>query len=115
MKTLVRFIKAECANYDKHYQQGVWDEPCKVLAGKRCSYFEKCVLGPPDYKFQLPNYDYTKLFTKYAELTGAKTPVVEQRLCDCGKPLRPRQRFCNDCARKRRKDSNRRYNRKRAG
>ena len=114
-QTLTKFVKDECANYDKHYQQCVWDKPCKVLAGKQCSYFERAVLGPPNYKFQLPGYDYKRLFTQYAEQTNTETQVVEQRRCGCGEPLKPRHRYCEKCTEKRRKQAYREYNRKRAG
>lgn len=112
---LTRFIKTECSNFNRHYQVCIDDKPCKVLAGEQCGYFETAVLGPAGYKFRLPGYDYQKLFAQYAEQTKTKAQVVEQRRCDCGNPLRLRQRFCDDCAKKRRKANNRRYNRKRAG
>ena len=114
-QTLTKFVKTECANYDKHYQQCVYDEPCKVLSGKQCEYFEKAVLGPPDYKFRLPSYDYGKLFAQYAKQTGAESETVEQRRCDCGNPLKPRQRYCADCARKRRRETYRKMRQKKAG
>lgn len=112
---LTRFVKDECANYDRHYQTCIDDKTCKVLGGEQCGYFEKAVLGPPDYKFRLPGYDYQKLFAQYAEQTNTKTQAVEQRRCDCGNPLRPRQRYCEKCSRKRRQQAYREYNRKRAG
>ncbi len=112
---LIRFVKDECANFDKHYQLCINGEPCKVSQGERCGYFERAVLGKPDYKYRLPDYDYQKVFAQYAEQTESEPLAVEQRRCDCGNPLRLRQRFCDDCTRKRRKDSNRKYNRKRAG
>ena len=113
--TLTRFVKDECANFNKHYQACLDDKPCKVLAGERCGFFERVVLGPPDYKYRLPDYDYAKLFGQYAEMTKTDALTVEQRKCDCGNSLRLRQRYCDACSRKRRKDSNRKYNRKRAG
>jgi len=104
---LTKFVKDECANYDRHYQTCLDDKPCKVLAGKRCSYFEKVVLGPADYKYRLPGYDYQKLFAQYAEQTGTEIQTVQQRRCACGNPLKPRQRFCEDCTRKRRQKTKR--------
>ena len=110
--TLTTFLKDECANYDKHYEQCAFDEPCKVLAGQRCGYFEKAVLGPPDYKFRLPDYDYQKLFAQYAEQTGTKTEAVRHRRCGCGNPVMARQRFCDKCTKKRRQESTRQAVRK---
>ena len=105
--TLTRFIKDECANYDKHYQTCVFADSCKVLNGKRCGYFERRVLGAPDYKYKLPGYDYSKLFAQYAEQTGMKKVKVKVRRCECGIPLRPRQRYCLRCAKIRARQANR--------
>jgi len=105
------FVKDNCANFDRHYQTCIDDAPCKVLEGRRCGYFERCVLGPPDYRFRLPDCDYGKLFAQYAEQTGTESQTVEQRLCACGAPLRLRQRFCDDCTRKRRLKAKREYQR----
>lgn len=113
--TLTRFIKDNCANYDRHYQSCLFADSCKVLDGQRCGYFEKCVLGLPDYKGRLPDYDYAKLFAQYAELTDAPSQAVEQRRCKCGNPLSQRQRFCDVYYQKKRKDAYRKINRKRAG
>ena len=100
--TLTRFLKDHCANYNKHYGQCVYDHPCKVLEGKQCGYFEKAVLGPPEYKHKLPGYDYAKLFAQYASQTGASSKKVTVRRCpDCQAVLRPRQRYCEDCSKKR--------------
>ena len=112
---LTRFVKQECANYNRHLQACLDDELCKILAGKRCGYFGKAVLGRPDYKFKLPHWDYTKLFAEYDDLTGRVSETVTQRLCGCGTNLMPRQRVCADCSKKRRKTAYRKINRKRVG
>lgn len=112
---LTRFLKDNCANYDRHYQSCLFDDSCRVFNSHRCGYFERRVLGPPDYKYKLPGYDYSKLFAQYAEQTGTQKQKVKVRRCDCGKPLQLRQRFCNECSIKRRKYSNAKYNRKRTG
>jgi len=111
-QTLTKFVKDECANYIRHYQLCIDDKPCKVLAGKRCGYFEKVVLCSPDYKYKLPGYDYQKLFAQYADMTGAESKVVTQRRCACGNPLKPRQRFCERCAKIRAKAANRQRQKK---
>lgn len=112
--SLTRFLKDECANYDRHYAICLrTDESCSVLVdGKRCGYFEKCVIGPPGYKYKLPRYDYAKLFAQYAEQTGAETKKVRQRRCGCGELLSYRQRFCDDCKKKHRQKTNRDNQRK---
>jgi hypothetical protein len=115
-QTLQRFVRDECSNFDGYYQVCLDDEPCRVLAGERCGHFEQRVLGPPDYKYKLPGYDYAKLFAQYAEQTETKAQVVEQRHCECGNPLKLRQRFCDNCSQKRRqetqKESQRRFRKK---
>lgn len=105
--TLARFLKDNCCNYDKHYQSCLFADSCRVFDGQRCGYFEKCVLGPPDYKYKLPGYDYAKLFAQYAEQTGAKAQKVKVRRCDCGVPLQRHQRYCPRCSKKRAKVANR--------
>lgn len=103
-KTLRTFIKKECANY---YENGcVYDHPCLVFEGKRCRYFEKAVLGPSDYKFRLPGYDYPKIFKQYAAIHNHLHGIeVELRECECGEVLKLRQRFCDSCSKRRRRDS----------
>jgi hypothetical protein len=109
--SLIAFLQKECANWDGHYQVCLLtypedpktDRPCCVMQGKRCGYFEKAVLGPPDYKFRLPGYDYTKLFAQYADQTSANVGQAQQRFCECGAPLRYRQRYCGDCSKRRAK------------
>ena len=105
-KTLRTFIKKECANY---YENGcVYDHPCLVFEGKRCKYFEKSVLGPADYKFRLPGYDYQKIFRQYAVFHNHLYGVeVELRKCECGEILKPRQRRCEKCSKKRARTTNR--------
>ena len=110
--TLMKFIKDECANFDKHYQECVSGGECKVLNGERCGYFEQRVLGTPDYPYRLPGYDYSKLFAQYAEQTGTQKRKVKVRRCDCGAPLRYRQRYCDSCAKVRAKKANRERQRK---
>lgn len=106
-KTLVGFLKDNCCNYDKHYQSCLFDDSCRVLNGERCGYFEKAVLGPPDYKYKIPGYDYAKLFAQYAEITKTKKQTVKVRRCECGTPLLRRQRFCPQCSKSRAKKANR--------
>ena len=110
--TLQKFLKDNCANYDKHYQSCLFADSCRVFDGQRCGYFERCVLGPPEYKYKLPGYDYAKLFAQYAEQTGAKAQKVKVRRCECGKSLRPQQRYCDDCTKKRRRKTRRIYQQK---
>lgn len=109
--TLKKFVKRECANYDKHCQSCLFT-CCRIFDGKRCGYFEKCVLGPSDYKYRLPGYDYAKLFAQCAKQTGAQKQEVKVRRCECGTPLRLRQRYCEKCIKQRAKKASRKRQRK---
>jgi len=99
MKTIATFIKTECMNHDSYYNCCSIDgQPCKVLSGlSRCGYLEKSVLGPVDYRYKLPGYDYAKIYGEYAEVTSTKAVKVRQRRCECGEPLQHRQRYCKSC------------------
>ncbi len=113
MKGLPRFIKDMCADYDKHYDVCADDQPCKVLNGKPCSYFERAVLGPPDYPYKVPGYDYRKLFEQYGKINPQLEAVaVVIRKCDCGRTLQPRERICEKCRDRRRRDTYRNSQRK---
>ncbi len=114
-KGLTVFARDECANYSKRDESCLFGDSCKVMDGQRCDYFEKAVLGPPDYKYKLRGYDYQKLFAQYAEQIKAEKQQVEVRRCECGTPLRHRQRYCDECTRERRLDTYRRPREKRAG
>jgi len=89
-----------CANYDHHYS-GCLYGACLVEAGQRCGYFEKAVLPIAGEIGQ------QKIYAAYESLTGADPLARPQaRLCpDCGAELKPRQRYCDDCKRKRRRQS----------
>ena len=110
--TLRRFIKNECANYDRHYGVCITGENCLVETGKRCGYFEKTVLGPPDYKFKLPNIDYQKIYSLYADATETKTEKVTGNQCECGINLPPRKKMCEKCRINRRRKTKREYQHK---
>ena len=106
------FVRNECANYGKNDEACIFADSCKVFDGQQCGYFERAVLGPPDYKYKLPGYDYGKFFAQYAEQTKAEKQQVEVRRCGCGRPLRYRQRYCESCALKRRRKAKRENQRK---
>lgn len=105
---LPTFVQKECANFIRG--ACIDSTKCKVLSKQPCNYFERAVLGQPNYKFQLPDYDYFKLFEQYAEIqTALQGRIVSQRLCpDCEiNALLPRKRYCDDCRKERQLKSNR--------
>jgi len=96
-----------CANYDHHYGGCLFGETCRVLdEGQRCGYFERAVLPTAA---QIGQRDH--VYALYEQTTGAiidrhKTcrKTGDVRPCpDCGASLRPRQRYCDDCSRKRKR------------
>jgi hypothetical protein len=108
-----------CANYDHYYggcllqsaegkqSSGMHDAekskcPCLVEQKKRCRYFEQSVL-PTAADIGLKELVYS-LYEKQVGIAGiGQLDSGEIRKCpDCGAELKPRQRYCDDCARKRR-------------
>ena len=93
-----------CANYDGNYGGCLLDETCKVEQGKRCVYFEKAVL--PTAK----DIGLQSVYSQYEKSIGIegalKISMGQARLCpECGAGLKLRQRFCDSCSKRRRRDS----------
>jgi hypothetical protein len=128
--SVTKFMKNVCACWiGRHGEEcigvDVYSKPfrrpgkCWILEGKPCWYFRDCVLGPEDYKYPHKCFVEDPAFEKrvrsqYAvidpDVTGA-----DARRCECGAALKPRQRYCDKCAQKRRQASyrNSRQNRHR--
>lgn len=125
---LTRFIKHECACWTDDPEEeclGVdafsvpFREPgkCWVIEGKPCWYFKDCVLGPEDYKY--PHLCFVKdpAFEKrvrkqYRRIDHSVVEADVRRCPDCEAALRPRQRYCDQCTKKRRQKTRREYQRK---
>ena len=102
-----------CANYDHHYGGCLFAEHCAVEQGQRCGYFERAVL-PTASDIGLS----AQVYAQYAKQVGLddtrELGAEPPRPCpDCGGELKPRQRYCDTCSARRRRDSYRRA-RKRA-
>ena len=114
---LKSFVKNECANYDRLY--GTKDDDClifkggcSVLKGKRCGYFERAVLGPPDYKYRIPGYNYGKVFEQYSklkkELRGELQKVKKINCCVlCGEVIPPNFKYCKKCGKRQKRELHR--------
>lgn len=104
---LISFVKDECANYDHYYGGCLFAEKCKVVDSKKpCKYFERAVLGTPDYKYRLSNYDYEKLFEQYSEINlSYQGQGIQVRRCECGEPLQKGRQCCVKCREKRKRES----------
>lgn len=101
------FVRRECANCEGETDQCLMaGEKCLVLSGKRCLYFEEAVLGSPDYRYRLPNYDYQKIFDEYGKINyDFSARPVSVRRCECGRVLPSHQRLCEKCKIRHRRQS----------
>jgi len=105
-----------CCNYD-HDSGGCLDKDCcLVKQGKRCGYFEKVVL-PTSVDLGLKELVYS-LYQKHVGI-AEDDPLINTaniRPCpDCGAELRPRHRYCDWCAQKRRLQAYRQSRQRKAG
>ena len=103
---LQRFVRRECADYDESQGACIHDKACSVLAGEPCAHFERAVLGPPDYPYRVPGYNYHKIFSEYGKINPAfAARGVSVRRCECGAILQPRQRVCEKCRDRKRRET----------
>ncbi len=105
-----------CCNYD-HDSGGCLDKDCCLVEqGKRCGYFEKVVL-PTSVDLGLKELVYS-LYQKHVGI-AEDDPLINTaniRPCpDCGAELRPRHRYCDWCAQKRRLQAYRQSRQRKAG
>ena len=115
-KGLIAFLKGSpnplrhmpgCANYDHYYGGCLTESVCKVEQSQRCAYFERAVLPTGD----------AEIYEKYEQHCGMEGPLPrpQVRRCECGQILGSRQRLCEKCKDRNRKESYRRASRRRAG
>ncbi len=109
--TLVSFVKIKCANItstnlclglDAFGERFMNQAQCLILAKKRCDFFKKCVL--PLAKLM---GCYDRIFKEYIKFDKTVDQSEEARFCECGEELKPRERFCERCRKKRRQKTNR--------
>ncbi|MFC1738564.1 hypothetical protein ACFL1G_05895 [Planctomycetota bacterium] len=97
-----------CANYDHYYGGCLFADNCSVQDGNRCAYFEKAVL-PTAADIGLKELVYSLYAKQVGVEWDCEVNGTDIRRCpDCGAELRKRQRYCDDCRDKRRRDSDRR-------
>jgi len=101
-----------CANYDHYYGGCLYTDTCLVQKGKRCRYFEKAVL-PTAADIGLKEWLYS-LYQKHLGIElDSELAISNVRRCpDCGAGLKARQKYCDDCSKRRRQDSYRKARRK---
>ncbi|MBA7632894.1 hypothetical protein ES703_40450 [subsurface metagenome] len=92
-----------CANLDRHYSGCLLGKTCKVEQGQRCGYFEKAVL-PTAADIGLGERMYS-LYEKQCSVSGT-LERSQMRICpDCGTGIKARQRYCDNCKKRRRRKS----------
>ncbi len=95
-----------CCNYDHDSGGCLGKDHCFVKQGERCEYFEKVVL-PTSADSGRKELIYS-LYQKHVGIAEDDLLIntANIRPCpDCGAELKPRQRYCDDCRNKRRRQS----------
>ncbi len=97
-----------CANYDHRYGGCLFRHKCLVQQGERCRYFERTVL-PTAADIGLKDL----IYSLYEEQVGIDSNGLlkrgQIRRCpDCADEVGPRQRYCQKCSKRRRRESYRR-------
>lgn len=118
MKTLNQFVRDECANFKRG--NCVFDRPCSVLDGARCSVTTAVLMTGPrdngnaDYfgacvaPLARTRPEYADAAVEYGRICGTGVRAAGQvRLCGCGQPLAKRQRYCGGCQRRRQREATR--------
>ena len=102
-----------CANFDHHSDGCLCDDACLVQTGHRCHHFEKVVL-PTAGDIGLRESVHSQ-YRKHVGLgdNGELGTEPIRRCPDCGDEIGPRQRYCSNCSRRRRRESYRRAREKR--
>ena len=125
---LTKFTKLHCANWTEKLDEeclGVsafgeqFREPgkCRIIEGKPCKYFKNCVLGPEDNKYphscfvKDPAFE-TRLRKQYKDIDHTVVEADVRRCPDCQAALRARQKFCDRCVEKRRRQTKRQSQRR---
>ena len=80
--------------------------------GKRCRYFEKCVLPLVEPKWNRPQYaevrnQYMRDIRKAGKIVPKDMTEGDIRRCECGTPLAVRKRFCPKCLKQRGRENRR--------
>ena len=106
------FIRSECANSIPGDGCLLCRPGCRVLHGRRCGHFEAALLPlVTTYPSARCLRTYPHVAAAYRKINppAADGPDPETlRTCACGSPLPPRRRFCEACARTRKREATKR-------
>ena len=93
-----------CANLDRHSGGCLSGNVCSIREGQRCLHFESVVL-PTAADLGLKE-SVCAQYRKHVGLDNGELDSGTVRRCpDCGGELRPRRRYCDGCAERRRRAS----------
>jgi hypothetical protein len=99
-----QLARTECANWQDGACAGIEEhhDKCLVADGEKCAYFEGSVLQldalSKDDRYRQQIIEARIAYNGRAEARGRPCP-------DCGTPMRPRQRYCDECRKKRRREA----------
>jgi len=97
-----------CANFDHHSNGCMCGDVCLVQTGQRCHHFEKVVLATAG-DIGLRESVHSQYRKHVGQGDNGEFGTEPIRRCpDCGAKLRPRRRYCDDCVKRRRRQSYRR-------
>ncbi len=123
--TLISFIKAQCASFTGNECIGFTikrelDEKgrvelknkmfndsgkCLVIEEKEpCVFFRESVLPLAEHYGV-----YSRILSEYTKIDESIVKNIHTRFCECGEELKPRERFCERCRKKRRRETKREY------
>jgi len=116
------FARAECANM-RPVGICLWTEkPCLLKQGKRCSYFERCILPLADDSspHAQPDLQSKRLAARETylgqhALVAGKDESNNRTCPECGSILGKYQRLCDKCRVKRRREADRRKKQRKRG
>ncbi len=76
---------------------------CLVIEEKEpCVFFRESVLPLAELQGI-----YSKILLEYTNIDESIVKNIHTRFCECGTELKPRERFCDKCKKKRRQETNR--------
>ena len=103
--SLVSISKNYCVNNDNG-KCIASNMPCRLSRGIPCPYFHDAVwpMFDPAYKYSRDHHVYEHNYKEFQAVYKQGTAVPPRR-CECGQPLRPRDRYCSECRHKRRRET----------
>ncbi len=102
----------ECLGLDVYGKSFRNPGKCRIMEGKSCKYFKEAVLHQEDYKFprlcfvEDPAFEQ-RVRKQYKKIDHTVVEAEARRCPGCGAALKPRQRYCTKCAKRRARDASR--------